>query len=194
MLMPGTSKHFAAALVPLVGAIAMITWLGGCATYTTEELPPPRPAVVPPPAQPVSVPTSAPKHVMASWYGPGFNGHLTSTGERYNENAMTAASRTLPIGSHVVVTNPKNGKSVEVRINDRGPHVRGRSLDLSKRAAQKLGITDKGVAHVVVKPVTTKSHAETTLVDGHSKGAPSPDTNGVVPAVAAPTAIPESHI
>jgi rare lipoprotein A (peptidoglycan hydrolase) len=92
----------------------------------------------------------APQVEVASWYGPGFQGRPTSTGERFNENAMTAASTTLPLGSRVRVTNPANGRSVEVRINDRGPYVRGRSIDLSKGAAEKLGIKDKGVAPVEV--------------------------------------------
>jgi rare lipoprotein A (peptidoglycan hydrolase) len=92
----------------------------------------------------------SPRMEVASWYGPGFQGHATSTGERFNENAMTAASKTLPLGSHVRVTNPRNGRSVVVRINDRGPYVHGRSIDLSKAAAERLGIKDKGVAPVEV--------------------------------------------
>jgi rare lipoprotein A len=70
---------------------------------------------------------------------------------------LTAASKIFPIGSTVLVTNPANGKSVKVRINDRGPHVRGRSLDLSKRAAEELGITDKGVARLKVKRIDSKT-------------------------------------
>src|SRR6266481_2475983 len=68
----------------------------------------------------------------------------------------TPASKTLPLGSKVEVTNPTTGKSVTVRINDRGPYVRGRSLDLSKRAAEEIGITKKGVARVKVKRVTSE--------------------------------------
>ena len=83
-------------------------------------------------------------------------GHITASGERYDPHALTAASKTLPLGSTVLVTNPKTGKSVTVRINDRGPYVRGRSLDLSKRAAEEIGITDKGVARVTVKLVDSK--------------------------------------
>ena len=77
-------------------------------------------------------------------------GRTTSSGERFDPNALTAASRTLPLGTVVTVTNPENGRSVMVRINDRGPFVGGRSLDLSRRAAQKLGITQKGVARLKV--------------------------------------------
>ncbi len=87
---------------------------------------------------------------VASWYGPRFAGHPTSTGERFNPDALTAASKTLPLGSRVRVTNPDNGRSVVVRINDRGPFVRGRSLDLSHRAAQQIGLTGKGVGRVQV--------------------------------------------
>ncbi len=83
-------------------------------------------------------------------------GRRTASGERFDPDALTAASKTFPIGSTVRVTNPKTGKSVIVRINDRGPHVRGRSLDLSKRAAEELGITDKGVARLKVQRVDSK--------------------------------------
>src|ERR1700688_3063605 len=88
---------------------------------------------------------------VASWYGPGFVGHVTSDGEIYNPNELTAASKTLPIGSRVRVTNPDNGRSVVVRINDRGPYVRGRSLDLSSGAARRIGVTDRGVWRVRVR-------------------------------------------
>jgi len=96
---------------------------------------------------------------VASWYGPGFVGRTTSTGERFDPNELTAASKTLPLGSRVRVTNPDNGRSVVVRINDRGPFVRGRNLDLSHRAAQQIGLTGKGVGRVQVAsadaPVTS---------------------------------------
>jgi hypothetical protein len=95
--------------------------------------------------------------VTASWYGSEFAGRHTASGERFNPNEMTAASKTLPIGSVVRVTNPKNGKSVVVRINDRGPYVRGRSIDLSRSAAQKLGIAHKGVARVKIKKMPTRT-------------------------------------
>ena len=91
-----------------------------------------------------------PRTEVASWYGPGFAGRRTSSGETYNPEALTAASKTLPLGSHVRVTNPDTGRSVVVRINDRGPYVRGRSLDLSHGAAQRIGLTGKGVGRVHV--------------------------------------------
>jgi rare lipoprotein A len=76
-------------------------------------------------------------NVHASWYGPGFHGKKTASGEIFNQNDMTAAHKTLPFGTIVKVTY--NGKSVKVRINDRGPFIKGRTIDLSKAAAQKIG-------------------------------------------------------
>ena len=87
----------------------------------------------------------------ASWYGPGFHGKLTASGEVYDESAMTAAHKSLPLGSKARVTNLKNGNSVEVTINDRGPFVPGRIIDLSRAAARALGIVDAGVATVRVE-------------------------------------------
>lgn len=87
---------------------------------------------------------------MASWYGPGFQGRRTSSGDIFNRNRLTAASRTLPLGTRVRVTNLHNGRSVVVRINDRGPYVRGRGIDLSERAAERIGVARRGVARVRV--------------------------------------------
>ncbi len=85
---------------------------------------------------------------MASWYGEEFHGKLTSNKEIYNMYAMTAAHKTLPFGTYVKVTNLTNGKSAVVRINDRGPFVKGRIIDLSFAAADKLGMSETGVAPV----------------------------------------------
>lgn len=84
----------------------------------------------------------------ASWYGPGFNGRRTANGERYDMHAMTAAHKTLPFGTKVRVTNVANGRSAIVRINDRGPFVRGREIDLSRGAAVAVGMLGAGVARV----------------------------------------------
>ncbi len=84
----------------------------------------------------------------ASWYGPGFHGRTTANGEKYDMNAMTAAHRTLPFGTLVKVTNVANGKSVVVRINDRGPYCGDRIIDLSKAAAQAIGMLKTGTAEV----------------------------------------------
>ncbi len=90
----------------------------------------------------------------ASWYGPGFHGKTTANGERYNQNAMTAAHKTLPLGTDVRVTNLENGQSIEVRINDRGPFLHGRIIDLSKRGAEKLSMKDSGTAQVRVEALS----------------------------------------
>ena len=86
----------------------------------------------------------------ASWYGPGFHGRLTANGERYNQNAMTAAHPNLRFGTRVKVTNLNNGRSVIVRINDRGPFIKGRVIDLSAAAARSLNMVHSGVAPVEV--------------------------------------------
>lgn len=85
---------------------------------------------------------------VASYYGRRFHGRLTANGERFNMNAMTAAHKTLPFGTLVRVTNPRNGRSVTVRINDRGPFIRGRTIDLSRGAAQRIGMIASGHARV----------------------------------------------
>ena len=85
---------------------------------------------------------------VASFYGGKFQGKRTASGEIFNANAMTAAHRTLPFGTQIMVTNLRNGRSVVVRVNDRGPHVKGRIIDLSKAAAKKIGIGRAGTARV----------------------------------------------
>ena len=87
----------------------------------------------------------------ASYYADKFNGRKTASGERFSNAARTAAHRTLPFGTKVKVVNVQNGKTVKVRINDRGPHVRGRIIDLSKSAARKLDLLEQGVGEVKIK-------------------------------------------
>ncbi len=89
----------------------------------------------------------------ASYYATKFHGRRTANGEVYDENKMTAAHRTLPFGTRVRVTNITNGKSVVVRINDRGPFHRGRVIDVSRRAARELGFIREGVIRVRVVPL-----------------------------------------
>ena len=139
----------AAGLVPTV-------YLYSCAARPAPAPPPPLVLPGDRAAEPAHCYTdSGEPYVKASWYGPGLTGQKTTSGEVYNPRALTAASKTLPIGSEVKVTNPENGKSVNVRINDRGPFVPGRSLDLSQRAAEKIGVIHKGVARVKVsRPAT----------------------------------------
>lgn len=99
------------------------------------------------------------QHGVASWYGPGFHNRLTANGERYNMDAMTAAHKTLPFGTVVVVQSATTGKTVTVRINDRGPFIKGRVIDLSRAAAKKLGIHKSGIQKVVLfrKPAKAKA-------------------------------------
>ena len=92
----------------------------------------------------------------ASWYGPRFHGKLTANGEIYDQMAFTAAHKSLKFGTLLKITNPQNQKSVIVRINDRGPYIRGRQLDLSKAAALQIGLYQKGVQKVEVEQVSLK--------------------------------------
>lgn len=89
----------------------------------------------------------------ASWYGPGFHGRTTANGEKFNMGAMTAAHKSMPFGTKLRVTNNRTGKSVVVRINDRGPFIKGRFLDLSKAAASRIGMIKTGSGAVCVQKV-----------------------------------------
>lgn len=91
------------------------------------------------------------KEGVASYYHRKFNGRKTASGERYNPALFTAAHKTLPINSYVLVTNLENNKQVVVRINDRGPFVKGRIIDLSKAAAKEIGLTAQGLGQVKVE-------------------------------------------
>lgn len=97
---------------------------------------------------------TAPGTGVASFYGGRHHGGPTASGERFNQYAMTAAHRSAPLGSQMRVTNLNNGKSVVVRINDRGPFVRGRIIDVSKGAAQALGFVSAGLTKVKVEPMS----------------------------------------
>ena len=90
---------------------------------------------------------------LASWYGRKFHGRKTASGETFDMNGLTAAHRSLPLNCYVKVTNKTNGKSVVVKVNDRGPFHGNRVLDLSYGAAKKLGITSKGVGNVAIERV-----------------------------------------
>ncbi len=85
---------------------------------------------------------------IASWYGGRWHGRKTASGERYDQNSMTAAHKRLPFNTRVRVTNLGTGQSCVVRINNRGPHVRGRVIDLSRAAADRIGVRSKGLARV----------------------------------------------
>lgn len=95
--------------------------------------------------------------MVASWYGPKFHGKLTANGEIYNQMALTAAHKTLPFGTMLRLTNPKNGAETIIRINDRGPYIEGRNIDLSKGAAIALGVLKKGVVRLQVEQLVVKN-------------------------------------
>ena len=108
---------------------------------------------------------------QASWYGTKFHGRRTSSGEPYDMYAMTAAHKTLPIPSYVEVTNLDNGRKAIVRVNDRGPFVDGRIIDLSYAAAKKLGVYDTGTARVEVRAIDPRKPRQTA-------GTPAQTRNG----------------
>jgi rare lipoprotein A len=154
--------------------VAAISLLAGCATRSPSSLPDsqawpasPRPASPPPSgASPPYAPSDMPDNPaaaqslpdgrgfkeiergQASWYGPRFHGRRTANGERYDQHAMTAAHKTLPFGSLVRVRSLVTGKEIDVRINDRGPYVRGRVIDVSRAGAEALGMMGLGVKQV----------------------------------------------
>jgi rare lipoprotein A len=172
----------------LACVVLMTIAMWGCSTQPAYT---PPPAIAPPPPPPiVALPPPKPptKVTTASFYGPGFQGHPTSSGETYNQHALTAASRTLPIGSHAKVTNLKTGRSVVVRINDHGPFVHGRGIDLSSAAARKIGIDHHhGTAKVAV---TRVDHADDASPDGSTKTATAHDTSRAKPAGDSGNAMP----
>jgi len=91
--------------------------------------------------------------MKASWYGPRFQGRLTANGEIYDQMGYTAAHKSLPFGTLLKLTNPKINKSVVVRINDRGPYIPGRKIDLSKKIAMELGAFKKGIVQLKVEKI-----------------------------------------
>ncbi len=96
-------------------------------------------------------------YAYVSWYGKPFHGRLTANGEKYNMyNDSIAAHKTLPFGTRVRITNPRNNKSIVVRINDRGPYIHGREFDLSYGAARKIGLTKKGVDKLKIEIIEDK--------------------------------------
>jgi rare lipoprotein A len=95
---------------------------------------------------------------VASYYHDSLHGHKTASGQRYNKNRFTAAHKTLPLGTQIQVTDTLTGRSIVVKVNDRGPFVKGRILDLSREAADELGMIKKGVADIELKVMSTPQH------------------------------------
>ena len=154
--------------------VALLCFMSGC---TTSEPPPQPPASYPKPYkvfgkwyQPLPDSKGFRQRGIASWYGKKFHGKKTSNGEIYDMYAMTAAHKTLPLGTYVRVQHLENKRELEVRINDRGPFVRGRIIDLSYTAAKKLGIVGPGTADVEIvalgTPATTDGGTGQTFVQG----------------------------
>jgi rare lipoprotein A len=92
---------------------------------------------------------------LASWYGPGLHGRKTASGEPFDQTALTAAHPTLPFDTVVRVHSIRTGRSVDVRINDRGPFVKGRIIDLSRAAARRIGLARRGVGRVRLEVIST---------------------------------------
>jgi rare lipoprotein A len=153
-----------------VVAIALSLILTSCATSRPTS-PTPQSEVKPetkPEAKPEAKPGPRPEAKPApgpgegqtgeaSWYGEPHHGRTTASGEIYDMNQLTAAHRTLPLGTRVLVTNLKNGRAVEVRINDRGPSVEGRIIDLSFAAAKELGAVPSGTVPVRIRVISQPS-------------------------------------
>ncbi|MGE7994332.1 septal ring lytic transglycosylase RlpA family protein [Pseudomonas sp. NPDC089554] len=115
-----------------LGALTLFSLLAGCASHDID-------------------PSGYDQTGVASYYGARHHGKRTASGEPFNQHGLTAAHRSLPFGTRVVVTNLSNQRSVVVRINDRGPHIRGRLIDLSRAAAEKIGMVRSGTARVRVQ-------------------------------------------
>ncbi len=123
---------------------------------------------------------------IASWYGPGFNGKKTANGEIYDSTKMTAAHRTLPLPSIVRVTNLENGRSVKVRVNDRGPFKKSRIIDLSRKAARLLGFERKGTAKVRVAILSGESRQAAVTMQQDEASALAPAAAPREPVTAQP--------
>ncbi|MFP5285016.1 MAG: septal ring lytic transglycosylase RlpA family protein [Thermoanaerobaculia bacterium] len=135
-------------------ALALLVYGGVVVRDTGRPAPPPQPAATAE-ASPAPAWSSGPAHRgQASWYGSDFQGSPTASGEPFDMHALTAAHRTLPLGSYARVKNLDNGRSVVVRINDRGPHARRRTIDLSYAAAREIAMVQAGTAPVEVAPLT----------------------------------------
>ncbi len=125
--------------------------LAGCAPRAAKPQPPEPPArqeAPPKVTKREQMPRTYLGEGLASFYGPGLHGRPTASGERFNQNALTAAHRKERFGACLRVVNMENGRQVQVRVNDRGPFVEGRIIDVSKAAAKELGMLDKGVVRV----------------------------------------------
>lgn len=173
-------------LINALMGIAFAALLSACATHRE---PPPEPTAEKPSQPGYKVgnpyriggvwyyPKEDPNYLEtgeASWYGQEFHGKPTANGERYDMNALTAAHRTLPMPSHVRVTNLENGRSLVLRVNDRGPFAKNRIIDVSRRAAQLLGFETQGVTRVRVQAVARETSPREPLAPVSNAPQPPP--------------------
>jgi rare lipoprotein A len=176
---------FVSRVAQFIGFIAMAAWVTGCAetqfvSHTVKSVEPQQKSKSGPPAQTGAFKVGKPYQIegvwyypqedyaftetgIASWYGPDFHGKPTANGEVFDMNELTAAHRTLQLPSLVRVTNLDNGRSLVVRVNDRGPFARGRIIDLSRRAAQLLGFEQSGTAKVNIEVLGDESRRLASL-------------------------------
>ena len=155
--MPMANRWFLAACSGLLFLQGCTTLPGPSDTGEPAEAPPPKaqPRPDPPTARKTpAAPATLPQTGQASWYGAAHHGKRTASGAIYDQTKLTAAHRSLPFGTRVMVTNLSNGKSVEVEITDRGPYAGNRIIDLSRAAAQALGMVDAGTASVRLEPAS----------------------------------------
>ena len=145
MSMPGGRLP---ALVFFPATLFIVSFVAGCSS------PAPKPVYFP------GYPVGYIERGMATWYGPGFHGNKTANGERYDMHKLTAAHRTLPLGSIAVVRSATTGKEVTVRINDRGPFAKGRVLDLSYAGAQTLGMVGHGTDQIELRVIGFQGRTE----------------------------------
>jgi len=146
--MPDGLPRARVSFLPTALLLVFIGLTSGCST------PAPKPTYFP------GYPIGYVEQGVASWYGPGFHGNKTANGERYDMHQMTAAHRTLPLGSIAVVRSLNSGRQVTVRINDRGPFAKGRILDLSLAGAQALDMTGNGTASIELRVIGFQGRAD----------------------------------
>jgi rare lipoprotein A len=144
-------KHFRLFVAGMGCFILLMNLLTACAS----KRPVPMERPMPPSEQKIAKKEAAPvvQYGIASWYGKDFHGKPTSSGEIYDMYQLTCAHNTLPLGTLVMVTHVENGKSVELKVNDRGPFVKDRIIDLSYAAARIIGMYEKGTAYVKVETI-----------------------------------------
>jgi rare lipoprotein A len=150
-------------LLPPVLALASLLAVSACFNKPEPSAPPAELVSLPPTPPPAPTFEQTGK---ASFYGRQFHGRTTASGEKFDMNDMTAAHRTLPMGTVVKVTNLENGRSVSVTINDRGPNRRNRVIDLSQAAASEIGLDDEGLAMVKVEAIPGEQPTQTADQSG----------------------------